>query len=62
LHEELAASLFGNRNRKNITVLLVKRAVDRFTTKEKQLVDRLKASGIRTTLLFEDRLHERTVR
>ncbi|WP_249705237.1 DUF58 domain-containing protein [Bacillus zhangzhouensis] len=62
LHEELAASLFGNRNRKNITVLLVKRAVDRFTTKEKQLVDRLKASGIRTTVLFEDRLHERTVR
>lgn len=62
LQEELAASLFGNRNRKNITVLLVKKAVDHFTTKEKQLVDRLKASGIRITLLFEDRLHERTVR
>ncbi|MCM2987417.1 DUF58 domain-containing protein [Bacillus safensis] len=62
LQEELAASLFGNRNRKNITVLLVKKAVDRLTTKEKQLVDRLKASGIRITLLFEDRLHERTVR
>ncbi|NQD51679.1 DUF58 domain-containing protein, partial [Bacillus altitudinis] len=50
------------RNRKNITVLLVKRAVDRLTAKEKQLVDRLKAFGIHTTLLFEDRLHERTVR
>ncbi|WP_368929745.1 DUF58 domain-containing protein [Bacillus pumilus] len=62
LHEELAESLFVNRNRKNITVLLVKRAADRYTTKEKQLVDRLKASGIRTTVLFEDRLHERTVR
>ncbi|UIN50822.1 DUF58 domain-containing protein [Bacillus safensis] len=62
LQEELAASLFGNRNRKNITVLLVKKAVDHFTTKEKQLVDRLKASGIRITLLFEDRLHERIVR
>ncbi|USD83424.1 DUF58 domain-containing protein [Bacillus safensis] len=62
LQEELAASLFGNRNRKNITVLLVKKAVDHLTTKEKQLVDRLKASGIRITLLFEDRLHERTVR
>ncbi|MEI4789481.1 DUF58 domain-containing protein [Bacillus sp. FJAT-53060] len=62
LQEELAASLLGNRNRKNITVLLVKRAVDRLTAKEKQLVDRLKASGIRTTLLFEDRLHERIVR
>ncbi len=62
LHEELAESLFGNRNRKNITVLLVKRAVDRYATKEKQIVDRLKASGIRTTILFEDQLHERTVR
>ncbi len=62
LQEELAASLFGNRNRKNITVLLVKKAVDRLTTKEKQLADRLKSSGIRITLLFEDRLHERTVR
>ncbi|PCK22873.1 DUF58 domain-containing protein [Bacillus pumilus] len=62
LQEELAASLLGNPNRKNITVLLVKRAVDRLTTKEKQLVDRFKASGIRTTILFEDRLHERTVR
>jgi hypothetical protein len=62
LQEELAAILLGNRNRKNITVLLVKRAVDRLTAKEKQLVDRLKASGIHTTLLFEDRLHERTVR
>ncbi|WP_342501259.1 DUF58 domain-containing protein [Bacillus sp. FSL W7-1582] len=62
LQEELAAILLGNRNRKIITVLLVKRAVDRLTAKEKQLVDRLKASGIHTTLLFEDRLHERTVR
>ncbi|MDM5318974.1 DUF58 domain-containing protein [Bacillus pumilus] len=62
LHKELAESLFGNRNRKNITVLLVKRTMDRFATKEKQLVDRLEASGIRTTVLFEDRLHERTVR
>lgn len=62
LQEELAVILLGNRNRKNITVLLVKRAVDRLTAKEKQLVDRLKASGIHTTLLFEDRLHERTVR
>ncbi|MBD3860655.1 DUF58 domain-containing protein [Bacillus sp. 28A-2] len=62
LQEELVTSLLRHRNKKNITVLLVKRAVDRLTTKEKQLVDRLKASGIRTTLLFEDRLHERTVR
>ncbi|MGG1697995.1 DUF58 domain-containing protein [Bacillus zhangzhouensis] len=62
LQEELAASLLGNRNKKNITVLLVKRAVDRLTTKEKLLVDRLKASGIRTTILFEEKLHERTVR
>ncbi|KEP26982.1 DUF58 domain-containing protein [Bacillus zhangzhouensis] len=62
LQEELAASLLGNRNKKNITVLLVKRAVDRLTTKEKLLVDRLKASGIRTTILFEEELHERTVR
>lgn len=62
LHEELAESLFVNRNRKNITVLLVKKAVDRYTAKEKQLVDRLKASGIRTIVLFENRLLERTVR
>ncbi|BBP87537.1 hypothetical protein BsIDN1_11550 [Bacillus safensis] len=63
LQEELAASLFGNRNRKRTSpCFLVKKAVDPFNEKKKQLVDRLKASGIRITLLFEDRLHERTVR
>ncbi|MDM5297086.1 DUF58 domain-containing protein [Bacillus pumilus] len=62
LKEELAASLLGHRSRKNITVLLVKRAVDQMTTKEKQLVDRFKASGLKITLIDEDRLNERTVR
>ncbi|WP_353853687.1 DUF58 domain-containing protein [Bacillus sp. Bos-x628] len=62
LQEELVSSLQGSRSRKNITVLLVKRTIDRLTTKDKQFVDRLKASGIKITALFEDRLHERTVR
>ncbi|KPN14923.1 hypothetical protein AKG37_17500 [Bacillus australimaris] len=62
LQEELAANLLGNRSKKNLSVLLVKGAGERLTTKEKLLVDRLKASGIRTTTLFEDSLHERTVR
>ncbi|MFS0655489.1 DUF58 domain-containing protein [Bacillus sp. 179-C3.3 HS] len=60
LHDELATSLL--RNRKNITVFLVKRTADQLRTKEKQLVDRLKASGMSITLLFEDQLHERIVR
>ncbi|GLF91624.1 hypothetical protein Saga11_28830 [Bacillus safensis] len=62
LQEELAANLLGNRSKKNLSVLLVKRTGDRLTTKEKLLVERLKASGIRTTILFEDQLNERTVR
>ncbi|MGE6631588.1 DUF58 domain-containing protein [Bacillus sp. NPDC077027] len=62
LHEGLVSSLQKTGNRKNISVLVAKPNVDHLTTKEKQLVDRLKSLGIWVTVIFEDRLHDVTVR